>query len=68
MGTKRNQSPRPNEIVATATEKSLRFQYAELLRLRKAVQEAAAAHSATVVEARPVRFTQAASRRCTRLS
>jgi len=39
---KRRPSPKPKEIIGKATKKPLHVQYAELERLRQAVQEAAA--------------------------
>jgi len=41
VSSKRGQSPKPKEVIGTATQKPLGLQYAELVRLRKAVQEAA---------------------------
>jgi hypothetical protein len=40
--SKRRPSPKPKEIIGKATKKPLHVQYAELKRLRQAVQEAAA--------------------------
>jgi hypothetical protein len=43
LSRNKNRSPKPNEIVGTAIKKQLSFQYAELVRLREAVQQAEAA-------------------------
>jgi hypothetical protein len=45
VSSKRSQSRSQEETVGTATEEQLSLQYAELMRLRKAVQEAVAAQS-----------------------
>jgi hypothetical protein len=45
LSSKRSQSQSPEETIGTATKKPLSLQYAELMRLRKAVQEAAATQS-----------------------
>jgi hypothetical protein len=45
LSSKRSQSLKPEAAMGTSTKKPLSLQYAELLRLRKAVQEASAAES-----------------------
>jgi hypothetical protein len=45
LSSKRSQSQSPEEAIGTASKKPLSLQYAELMRLRKAVQEATAAQS-----------------------
>jgi hypothetical protein len=45
LSSKKSQSPTPEETIGMATKKPLSLQYAELMRLRKAVQEAVAAQS-----------------------
>lgn len=46
LNSNRDQSPTPKHEIETSARKPLHVQYAELLRLRKAVQEAAAAQPA----------------------
>jgi hypothetical protein len=45
LSSERSQSLKPEATMGTSTKKPLSLQYAELPRLRKAVQEAAAAQS-----------------------
>jgi hypothetical protein len=46
LNSNRDQSPAPKDVIETSGLKPLHIQYAELLRLRKEVQEAAAAQPA----------------------
>ena len=50
LSSKRSQPSKPGATMGTSTKKPLSLQYAELLRLRKAVQEAAAAESRKVTK------------------